>query len=420
MGALTDKYCIVGVGETAYSRWSNRTTLSMACEAILKAAADAGLSVDEIDGITSYNVNDSTSNTAVASALGIRTNMGVDIIGGGNSIGHLIAQTIGLIEGGYCRNVAVFRSMNGRSGVRMGGQAPTGVAAVQTASGGAQFNTPWGLRGAPSSFAMEAMAYLHQYGYSTLNMAEVAVTHGYHASLNPKATRKDPITIEEHQASRWVTKPFRLLDCCQENDVAVALIITSRERAADLKQPPVYIMGGNARASSYNPDFVWGLRDMSHGWGHYVRHRAFGSAGIRVDDVDIVSMYDNFTSTPLKYLEYFGFCDEGDGGNFVKDGRIRIDGELPQNLSGGQHSEGYTHGINFIIENTRQLRGRADDYCERWFEGKHTFDRSKGCRQAKTRADRLSGNVTNPRFPTIAMSAGGGGSAQGWTTILRR
>ena len=273
MSRLSGRYCIVGVGETDYSRWSGRTTLSMACEAILKAARDAGLSVDEIDGITSHQTaaGDSCTNDQVATALGIRTNVGVDILGGGNSIGQLVHQSVGLLEGGHCEVIAIFRSMNGRSGVRMGGGAPTergsgpGAARPQPASGINQYQIPWGVRGAPTRFAMEAMAYLHRYGYSTLNMAELAVTQREAATNNPKATRREPITIDDHQNSRWITKPFRLLDCCQENDVAGCLIVTSAERARDLAQPPVYILGGNARASSYHPDWIWALARPQRG-----------------------------------------------------------------------------------------------------------------------------------------------------------
>ena len=428
MSRLSGRYCIVGVGETDYSRWSGRTTLSMACEAILKAARDAGLSVDEIDGITSHQTaaGDSCTNDQVATALGIRTNVGVDILGGGNSIGQLVHQSVGLLEGGHCEVIAIFRSMNGRSGVRMGGGAPTergsgpGAARPQPASGINQYQIPWGVRGAPTRFAMEAMAYLHRYGYSTLNMAELAVTQREAATNNPKATRREPITIDDHQNSRWITKPFRLLDCCQENDVAGCLIVTSAERARDLAQPPVYILGGNARASSYHPDWTWALDDLNAGWSGHIGERAFANAGIDRGDVDFVTMYDNFTTTPMKYLEAFGFCGEGEGGAFIGDGRIGLDGELPQNTNGGQLSEGYAHGIGYLTETTRQLRGRADDYCPGWADGEHHYDRAGGCRQVRSREDRRRDNWDDPSPPTIAFSVGGGGTAQGWSVALRR
>ena len=144
MGALTDKYCIVGVGETPHMRPSNRTTLSMACEAISKAMADAGLQPRDIDGMCSYQAMDSTSSNHVATALGIRLNYSLDIMGGGSSTEALIMKSIGLLEAGCCDTMVVFRSMNGRSNRRMGGQSPGGPVRQAQAAGDGQFNMTWG------------------------------------------------------------------------------------------------------------------------------------------------------------------------------------------------------------------------------------------------------------------------------------
>ena len=255
MGALTDKYCIVGVGETPHMRPSNRTTLSMACEAITNAMADAGLQASDIDGMTSYQAADSTTSGHVATALGMRLNYCLDIFGGGSSTEALVAHAIGLIEAGYAKTIVCFRSMNGRSGRRMGGQIPGGPIPVATASDDNQFNMGWGWTTPAQRFGMSAMRYLHDTGCTTKAFAEIAVAHRYHASLNPKARFRQPITIEDHQRSRWVVKPFRLLDCCQETDVSAAIIVTSRERAYDLKHPPVFIMGGYARTMTENPQW---------------------------------------------------------------------------------------------------------------------------------------------------------------------
>ena len=243
MGALTDKYCIVGVGETPHMRPSNRTTLSMACEAVSNAMRDAGLEASDIDGMTSYQrkgapppgptgppVADSTSSAHVATALGMRLNYCLDIFGGGSSTEALVAHAIGLIEAGYAKTIVCFRSMNGRSGRRMGGQIPGGPIPVATATDDNQFNMGWGWTTPAQRFGMSAMRYLRDTGCTTKAFAEIAVAHRYHASLNPKARLRSPITIEDHQRSRWVVKPFRLLDCCQETDVSAAIIVTSRER----------------------------------------------------------------------------------------------------------------------------------------------------------------------------------------------
>jgi acetyl-CoA acetyltransferase len=383
MGALTDKYCIVGVGETPHMRPSNRTTLSMACEAITNAMADAGLQASDIDGMTSYQAADSTTSAHVATALGMRLNYCVDIFGGGSSTEALVAHAIGLIEAGYAKTIVIFRSMNGRSGRRMGGQIPGGPIPVATASDDNQFNMGWGWTTPAQRFGVSAMRYLYDTGCTTRAFAEIAVAHRYHASLNPKARFRQPITIEDHQRSRWVVKPFRLLDCCQETDVSAAIIVTSRERAYDLKHPPVFIMGGYARTMTPNPQWNYSRPVIHYVAGNYGWKRAFGMAGITHDDVDFVSCYDAFTFTTLIQLEANGFCGYGEAGDFVKGGRLQIDHGLPSNLSGGHLSEGYTHGVQMVIENVRQLRHRADDACPGWREGKHTYDRSKGCRQLR-------------------------------------
>ncbi len=383
MGSLTDKYCIVGVGETPHMRPSNRTTLSMACEAIRKAMADAGLEPRDIDGMTSYQVGDSTTSAHVATALGIRLNYAVDIVGGGSSTEALIAHAVGLIEAGYCKVMVIFRSMNGRSGRRMGGQVPGGPVPAATADGDNQFFMHWGWTTPAQRFGMSAMRYLCDTGCTTRAFAEVAVAHRLHASLNPKALMRSPITIEDHQRSRWVVKPFRLLDCCQETDVSAAIIVTSRERAYDLRQPPVFIMGGTARTLTDSPAWNYSRREIHHVGGNYGRNRLFAMAGIGQKDVDFISCYDAFTFTTLIQLEAYGFCGRGEAGEFVKGGTLQIDHELPSNLSGGHLSEGYTHGVQMIIENVRQLRHRADDGCPGWAEGRHSYDRKAGCRQLR-------------------------------------
>jgi acetyl-CoA acetyltransferase len=265
----------------------------------------------------------------------------------------------------------------------MGGQVAGGPAPAATAADDNQFLMGWGWTTPAQRFGMSAMRYLHDTGCTTRAFAEIAVAHRYHASLNPKAIHRTPITIEDHQRSRWVVKPFRLLDCCQETDVSAAIIVTSRERAFDLRHPPVFIMGGYARTMTESPQWNYSRPVLHYVAGNHGWKRAFGMAGIRHADVDFVSCYDAFTFTTLIQLEANGFCGPGEGGDFVKGGRLQIDHELPSNLSGGHLSEGYTHGVQMVIENVRQLRHRADDACPGWREGRHTYDRSRGCRQLR-------------------------------------
>ncbi len=374
MASLSDKYCIVGVGNTAFTSNSGRSTLSLVCEAVRNALEDAGLDAKDVDGMTSFNHLDCASGGAVATAMGMRLNYFMDV-GGGGATEALIAHAMSLLEAGMCKTMVIFRGMNGRSGRRMG-KAPGGRP-------DAEFRQSWGWTAPVQWFGMSAMRYLHDTGTTTRAFAEIAVNHRYHASLNPKAMRRELISVEDHQNSRWIAKPFRALDCCQETDGAGALIITSRERACDLRQPPVYLMSAVARTMAPNQEWMSGNPVIYKSGAHWARERLFGMAGVSQEDMDFVSMYDAFTYEALKAYEAWGFCGEGEAKDFIANGRTRLDGVLPTNTSGGLLSEGYLHGLNLVLENVRQLRHRTDDACPGWREGKHTYDRSKGCRQIR-------------------------------------
>ena len=219
MGEFTDKTCIVGVGETPHMRPSNRTTLSMAIEAVKNACDDAGIRPQDVDGITSYNAADSTSGMHIASALGMRLNYQVDIMGGGSSTEALIAHAVGLVVGGYCNTMVVFRSMNGRSGRRMGGQAPGGPMPPTPITAPNSFEPLYGFTTPAQKFGISCMRYMRDYGLKSEQLGMISVAHRKHALLNPKSIMTAPITIEDYMNSRWVSKPFHLLDCCLETDV---------------------------------------------------------------------------------------------------------------------------------------------------------------------------------------------------------
>lgn len=184
--------------------------------------------------------------------------------------------------------------------------------------------------------------------------------------------------------SRWIVKPLHLLDCCLETDNATALIVTSAERARDLRQKPIYIMGVAGRVNKPRTDFHWAHGPISRVAGYYAKDIVFGQAGIKPEDVDITGSYDAFTFTTMLQLEEYGFCKKGEGGQYVSSGIIELGGRRPNNTSGSHLCEGYTHGMSMVIENTRQLRGTVDDYCPGWADGKHSYDYSpKQCRQVK-------------------------------------
>lgn len=381
MNSLRDKYAIVGVGETEYSRHSGRTTRAMAVEAIRNAILDAGLRAGDVDGMMSYQNNDSTPSNWVAGDLGLRLDFYMDVLGGGSSTEALIGLAMGAIEAGMCTTVAIFRSMNGYTELRIGGTGPRAAAPVR---GLDLAQRPFGMTSAGQNFALTFMRHMYEYGTTSEQVAAVKVAHSKHASQNPKALRKERVTVEDVVGSRWIVKPLHLLDCCLETDNATCLIVTSAERARDLRARPVYIMGVAGRVSKPRTDFHWAHGPISRVAGHYAKDIVFGQASLGPEDVDLTGSYDAFTFTTMLQLEEYGFCPKGEGGRYVSSGAIELGGARPNNTSGGHLCEGYTHGMSMVIENVRQLRGTTDDYCPRAAEGQHTYDYSPGrCRQVK-------------------------------------
>jgi len=381
MNTLRDKYCIVGVGETEYSRNSGRSTRAMAVEAVRKAMVDAGLSPPDVDGMMSYQNNDSTPSPAVASDLGIRLDFYMDVVGGGSSTEALIGLAMGAIETGMCKAVAIFRSMNGYSEFRIGG---TGARAAQPVRGLDLAQVPFGMRSAGQNFALTFMRHMYEYGTTSEQVAHVKVAHSRHASQNPKAAQRERVTVQDVLSSRWICKPLHLLDCCLETDNATCLIVASAARARDLRRRPVYIMGVAGRTSKPRTDFHWAHGPITRVAGYYAKDIVFGQAGVGPQDIDVTGSYDAFTFTTMLQLEEYGFCAKGEGGAYVSSGIIELGGQRPNNTSGGHLCEGYTHGMSMVIENVRQLRGTVDDYCPGAADGAHTYDYSAGrCRQVK-------------------------------------
>ncbi|MBI2764338.1 MAG: hypothetical protein HYX53_00335 [Chloroflexi bacterium] len=378
---LRDKYAIIGVGETPYMRGSGRTTRAMATWAVRNAMADAGIKPSEVDGMLSYQANDSTPSPVVSSDVGIRLNFYMDVMGGGSSTEALVGIAIGVIEAGMCKTVVVFRSMNGFTGVRMGA---TGRAAPSM-GGGALFSAIYGQVSPAQSFSQTFMRHMHDYGTTPEQIAMVKVFHSRHAANNPKAYYKTPVTAEEVVNSRMIVKPLHLLDCCVETDNATAIIITRADRAYDYRHTPARILSVVGRCGKPRGDMHYQAGPISTVAGHYAKDILWPNAGLGPEEVDVTGSYDAFTFTTMLQLEDYGFCKKGDGGQYVSDGTIALGGRRPNNTSGGHLCEGYTHGMNMVIENVRQLRGEIDDYCPAGADGKlaHTYDYGAGCRQVR-------------------------------------
>ena len=380
---LRNKYAVAGVGETTYRRGSEESTRNLATWAINNALDDAGLEAEDVDGMLSYSGNDSTFSPFIAGDLGIRLNFYMDVHGGGSSTEALIGIAMGVIEAGMCKTVAIFRSMNGYSQVRIGG---TGARSAAPIVGDQVHMRAYGWQSAGQMFAPTFLRHMYDYGTTPEQVAGVKVAHSKHASNNPKAYYKTRYTVDDVISSRIICKPLHLLDCCVETDNATCIIVTTADRAKDLKQPLVTIRSVVGRCCKPRIDMHYQHGPISTVAGHYAKEILWPNAGLGPEEVDLTGSYDAFTFTTMLQLEDYGFCKKGEGGDYVSSGIIELGGERPNNTSGGHLCEGYTHGMNMVIENTRQLRGEVDDSCPVGPDGKrqHTYDYSEGgCRQVK-------------------------------------
>lgn len=389
-----DRTAIVGIGYSrspevpgGFSRNSGVSVLTLAVRAAKEACRDAGINPNEIDGAVMYQLeNDSVPPQQVLAALGCQTiNYASSLSGGGNYASFSIVQAAQAAYHGICNYVLVYRAMNGRSGVRMGqlgGGAGRGAGRV---GGAGQFTTIYGLAGPPSSYAFQARRYMDLYGVTSEDFASFVINARNNAMNNPRAIMRKPLTVEDHQNSRIIVDPYHLLDCCLETDVACAMIVTTAERTRGLRKRPVLISAGIG-GSSPTPDI------MDTGLVH-IGPRLLQAAGIELNAIDIFAGYDNFTDCPMRMMEDMGWCKRGEAKDFIKDGRISLDGEIPVSTQGGLMNEGYCHGLNNALEAVQQLRDEAEDLCPNWQNGEHTYDRSI-CRQVRDPQIALHTGVT--------------------------
>ncbi len=358
---------IVGIGATEFSKASGRSELRLATEAVKAAIADAGITPDQVGGMVTYS-SETNPDVDIARALGIGDLTFFSRIHyGGGAACATIQQAALAVDAGVADYVVCYRAFNERSGNRFGagvqGRAP--IANAEMAHLGSYM--PVGLLTPASWVAMAAQRYMHVTGTTSADLANIAIADRKHAATNPKAWfYEQPITLEDHQASRWIVEPLRLLDCCQETDGAQAIVVTSLERARDLPNAPVVIRAaaqgsgkGQDMMTSYYRDDLCGLPEMA-----VVGEQLWGTSGLGPADMDAAILYDHFSPYVLYQLEELGFCGKGEAKDFIKDGRIEHGGALPLNLHGGQLGEAYLHGMNGIAEGVRQVRGTAVNQVE--------------------------------------------------------
>ncbi len=351
---------IVGIGATEFSKDSGRSELQLAAEAVRLAVADAGLAPADVDGLTTFTMETNPEiQVAKTAGLGDLTFFSRIAYGGGAACAT-VQQAALAVAAGVADTVVCYRAFNERSGHRFGSGAHRGE---PTAEGIAMsWVSSFGLMTPASWVAMFAQRYMHEYGATSEDFGRVSVADRKHAATNPKAWFfGKPITLEEHQASRWIVEPLHLLDCCQETDGGQALVVTTLERARDLANAPAVIAGaaqGSARGQesmvSYYRDDIGGLPEMG-----LVAQQLWAQSGIGPEDVQTAVIYDHFTPFVLQQLEEFGFCKRGEAKDFIAGGTIELGGKLPINTHGGQLGEAYLHGMNGIAEAVRQVRGTA-------------------------------------------------------------
>jgi acetyl-CoA acetyltransferase len=360
--ALGGTAAIVGVGATEFSKDSGRSEMSLACEAVAAAIADAGLQPVDVDGMVTYST-DNNPDIEIARHVGIGELRHVSRVhyGGGAACATVVMAAMAVATR-VADVVVCYRAFNERSGRRFG----AGVQDIPNAATAerAQFSwtSPFGLLTPASWVAMVARRYMHVSGATSEDFGRVAVADRRHAATNPAAWfHGQPITLADHQASRWIVEPLHLLDCCQETDGGQALVVTSVERARDLRHPPAVVVAGAQGAgaeqwtmTSFYRDDIARLPEMG-----VVARELWTSSGLGPEDVQTAVLYDHFTPYVLMQLEEFGFCGRGEAKDFVGDGAIELGGRLPVNTHGGQLGEAYLHGMNGIAEGVRQVRGTS-------------------------------------------------------------
>lgn len=356
---IRDRVAIAGIGETTYYKRGAApvSEFELTVEAILRAADDAGIAVTEVDGFASYS-NDRNDPSRLATALGIPDLAFSNMFwgGGGGGGSGAVANAAAAIVAGYAKVVVVYRGLAQGQFGRFG-QGP----AVKSVTWPASYTLPYGLMSPAQSFAMRVQRFMYEHGVTQDPLAAIAMASYHHAQRNPRAVMYGrPLSREDYDNSRWIVEPFHLFDCCQENDGAAAVIVTSAERARDLRQKPAYILAA-AQGSDYRQSAAaHNAPDYATANFKTVAKRLYAMAGVAPGEVDVAQVYENFTGGVLMSMVEHGFCAPGEVMEFCTFENLTVEnGKLPINTSGGNLAECYMHGLELITEAVRQVRGTS-------------------------------------------------------------
>lgn len=364
-GTLNNAAAVVGIGQTDFSTSSGRSELQLALEAAHAAIEDAGIDRKDIDGIIRFGVVQSDVSEAWVAA-----NLGLDDLAywgsvdfGGSASAAIVAQAAAAVSSGLANYVLCFRAVNGRSGARPGTSDIYDRGLRGADPNYDNFLMPYGLTAPMQVYATIMQRHMHEFGTTSEHLGRIAVTCRENANANPAAQMHGrTMTIEDHAASPLISDPLRKLDCCLQTDGAVAVIVTSAERAASLRHKPALIAGAvqGALSDMQGPlHSILGRRSITETAGANAGRRLWRQTGLRPQDIDVAQFYDCFTTTVMLQLADYGFCEKGDVGAFIDEGNLAIGGSLPINTDGGNLSCAYMHGLGHVIEATRQIRGTS-------------------------------------------------------------
>jgi acetyl-CoA acetyltransferase len=361
------KAAITGVGYTTFTDRTPRSVLANALEASRSAISDCGIAREQIDGVCSFGLfNDSVTCQAVSTGLGLGDlTYTLDLNNGGSQPCFAVLNAAMAIASGMATNVLVYRSLNGRTGKKVG--------STRFESPSSQFRYPIGLTAYPQYIAMWARRYMIETGATEHDLAAVVLEQREYAALNPRAVRQNTMTIEEYLSREFVVEPFRTVDCTVEVDGAVALVVSAIDHARDQRVPPAVIDGGawvTGRGSGLDVADIHTWPDFTRNCQHLLAPRLWASSGIGPADIDVAEIYDCFSPAVLYGLEALGFVGRGEAGSFIRDGNTKLGGRLPVNTHGGLLNEGYVHGLNSVTEGALQIQGRA---------GKAQVDQAQAC-----------------------------------------
>lgn len=348
---LKGKVCVVGAAESDLGKVATNTShLDLIGQAAIRALDDAGLTLQDVDGVFAATSQSRMVGLGTCEYLGIKPNF-IDStqIGGSSFMSH-VSHAVAAITTGKCKVALIVYGSTQRSMSR----AATSQREL------AWYEDPFKPMMPPSAYAMSAARHMHEFGTTREQLAEIAVAARKWAMMNPIAYNRDPLTIDDVLNAPMISYPFTIRDCCLVTDGGGAIILTSADRAKDLKKPPVFVLGTGEQIGHAN---ISSMDDMTTTAAVESGKKAFEAAGVSKGDIDVLALYDAFTITTLLFLEDLGFCKKGEGGSFVENGRIAPGGELPVNTSGGGLS--YCHpgmyGLFLLIEATRQVRGECGE-----------------------------------------------------------